>query len=66
MEDLVSASREAHRQTVESTIDQVATYLQEVLGRKLVAKLAGVRDAKAVGRWATGERAPRAAAEERA
>jgi len=63
--DLITASREAHRQAVESNIEQVATYLQEVLGRKLVANLAGVSDPKAVGRWAAGERAPRHSAEER-
>lgn len=65
MPDLASISREAHRSAVESSIAQVAGYLQEVLGRKLVATLAGVNDPKAVGRWAEGERAPRHAAEER-
>jgi len=63
--DLTIASREAHRQTTESTIEQIAKYLEEVLGRKLVATLAGVQDPKAVGRWAAGERAPRPSGEER-
>lgn len=65
MADLTIASREAHRQTTESTIAQIAAYLEEVLGRKLVATLAGVQDSKAVGRWAAGERSPRRAGEER-
>ena len=65
MADIALASREAHRQTTESTIAQITSFLEEVLGRKLVAKLAGVQDPKAVGRWATGERAPRTSSEER-
>ena len=65
MPDLSLASREAHRQTTETSIEQITIFLEEVLGRKLVAALAGVADPKAVGRWATGERSPRAAAEER-
>jgi hypothetical protein len=65
MADLSLASREAHRQTTETSIEQITAYLEEVLGRKLVAALAGVADPKAVGRWAAGERSPRAAAEER-
>lgn len=65
MADLSLASREAHRQTTETSIEQITSFLEEVLGRKLVAALAGVADPKAVGRWAAGERSPRAAAEER-
>lgn len=65
MPDLAIASREAHRQVTESGIEQITQYLEEVLGRKLVATLAGVKDPKAVTRWASGERAPRTGAEER-
>jgi hypothetical protein len=65
MPDLSLASREAHRQTTETSIEQITIFLEEVLGRKLVAALAGVADPKAVGRWAAGERSPRPAAEER-
>ncbi len=65
MPDLATASREAHRRVTESSIQQITQYLDEVLGRKLVATLAGVKDQKAVARWAAGERAPRTAAEER-
>ena len=65
MPDLAIASREAHRQVTESGIQQITEFLEEVLGRKLVATLAGVKDPKAVGYWAAGKRAPRADAEER-
>jgi hypothetical protein len=65
MPDLSLASREAHRQTTESSIEQITIFLEEVSGRKLVAALAGVADPKAVGRWASGERSPRPAAEEK-
>ncbi|HEY2056216.1 MAG TPA: hypothetical protein VGH14_19980 [Solirubrobacterales bacterium] len=65
MPDLSLASREAHRQTTETSIEQITIFLEEVLGRKLVAALSGVADPKAVGRWASGERSPRPAAEEK-
>jgi hypothetical protein len=40
-------------------IDAVAAYLQEQLGQKLTAYLAGVTDPKMVGRWAAGKAQPR-------
>jgi hypothetical protein len=39
--------------------------LQDVLGQRLVAVIAGVRDAKAVGKWSRGERTPHPDAEQR-
>src|SRR6266545_1884405 len=39
--------------------------LQDVLGQRLVAVIAGVTDAKAVGKWARGERMPHPEAERR-
>jgi hypothetical protein len=60
MPKLRSAPQEAHRKTVESNIADVAGYLQEVLGQKLVAHIAGVSDPRSVARWTAGERAPRA------
>jgi hypothetical protein len=39
--------------------------LQDVLGQRLVAVIAGVSDAKAVGKWARGERIPHPEAERR-
>ena len=40
-------------------IDQIATYLQQQLGQKLTAYVAGVTDPKMVGRWAAGKARPR-------
>src|SRR3954447_10307500 len=37
----------------------IAAYLQEQLGQKLTAYLAGVSDPKMVGRWAAGKAQPR-------
>lgn len=47
------------------SIADVAGYLQEVLGQKLVAHMAGVQDHKAVGQWAAGNRKPRPDSEQR-
>jgi hypothetical protein len=60
MPRLHSAPQEAHRKAVESSIADVVGYLQEVLGQKLVAHIAGVADPRTVARWAAGERSPRA------
>lgn len=57
--------REAHRQTVETGIDDAVRFLQEVFGQKLVAYMAGVADTKTVGRWTSGEQHPRSGAETR-
>lgn len=65
MAQLRSASQEAHRKSVESTIQDVVGYMQEVLGQKLVAYIAGVSDSRTVARWAAGERTPRAEHEQR-
>jgi len=46
-------------------IKDVARYLQEALGQKLVAYLANVNDNKRVGRWSQGDQAPRIEAERR-
>lgn len=65
MPELRSASQQAHRTAVQATIQDVVRYLQEVLGQKLTAHIAGVSDARTVGRWASGERSPRAEHEQR-
>jgi len=65
MPQLRSAPQDAHRKAVESTIKDVAGYMQEVLGQKLSAYIAGVADPRTVGRWAAGERTPRAEYEQR-
>lgn len=45
----------AHRQSVHASTTEVSSYLQELLSRRLVAYIAGVKDAKTVTRWASGE-----------
>jgi hypothetical protein len=50
--------RRAHEQAVRTPIADVASYVQELLGQKWTAYLAGVSDAKAVGKWAKGTRKP--------
>ena len=56
---------EAHERAVIFEIKDVARYLQEALGQKLVAYMADVNDPKGVGRWAQGTQAPRDDAERR-
>ena len=47
---------QAHRQAVMTPVGDVASFLQDLLGRRLVAYVvAGVKDAKTVSRWASGE-----------
>jgi hypothetical protein len=55
----------AHRQTVESTPADVARFLQDALGQKLVAYIAHVSGPRTVAHWVAGSRSPSAAAEER-
>jgi hypothetical protein len=46
---------QAHRQAVVTPVGDVASFLQDLLGRRLVAYVAGVKDAKTVSRWVSGE-----------
>jgi hypothetical protein len=50
-----AALHQAHREASTASIQEVSRLLQEVLSRRLTAYIAGVRDAKTVTRWATGE-----------
>lgn len=52
------ARTRAHKQAVNLEIAEVAGYLQENLGQRLTALLAGLSDPKGVGRWARGENRP--------
>jgi hypothetical protein len=56
---------DAHQKAVAFEVAAVARYLQDALGQKLVAYMAGVADPKRVGRWAQGVQAPRDEAERR-
>src|SRR5438128_3740208 len=55
----------AHTRAIRASVPEIATRLQEVLGQRLTAVVAGVDDAKAVGQWARGLRAPHPEAERR-
>lgn len=55
----------AHEQSVSFSIADTARFLQDVLGQRLTAHIANVRDQRTVGAWATGQNTPRAEAEER-
>ncbi len=56
---------DAHQKAVVFEVKDIARYLQETLGQKLVAFMTGVADPKRVGRWAQGSQAPREDAERR-
>jgi hypothetical protein len=60
MEDPMAVTTEqaTHARSVRTPITQVAAFLQETLGQRLTAVIAGVSDAKAVGQWARDRRAP--------
>jgi hypothetical protein len=60
-----TASDEAHERAVSFEVKDIARYLQEALGQKLVAYMASVSDPKRVGRWAQGAGVPRDDAERR-
>ncbi len=55
---VAEAERSAYQQAVRTAPKDMAAYLQRLLGQKLVALMTGVRDPKAVGRWALGEHLP--------
>lgn len=63
--ELPSAVRRAHRQTVESSPADMARFLQETLGQKLVAYIANVSAPRTVSRWMANERKPGRESEER-
>ncbi|MCA1709016.1 MAG: XRE family transcriptional regulator [Actinobacteria bacterium] len=65
MNDLGVQAQRAHRASVSMSIADVASFLQDAFGQKLVAYMARVSDHKAVGRWAHGDRSPHAAAADR-
>ena len=61
-ETLTDLQRHAHARVTRQGVAATAAALQELLGQRLVAVIAGVKDVKAVGRWARGEDIPRAQA----
>lgn len=59
------AADDAHREAVTLSSKDIAGYLQEVLGSKLVGFIAGVADESAVGQWASGKRGMARSTEDR-
>jgi hypothetical protein len=47
--------QQAHREAMTASVREVATLLHETLSRRLTAYIAGIRDAKTVTRWVSGE-----------
>jgi hypothetical protein len=58
MPKLRDPSTDTHRTAVASSIADIAAFLQDALGQKLVAFMVEVEDPKTVGRWASGKRSP--------
>jgi hypothetical protein len=48
----------AHARAIRADFADVASDLRELLGRRLVAYLGGVKETRAVNQWAAGEREP--------
>lgn len=61
----VTAEQAAHSLATRLDVPTLVRSLQDVLGQRMVAVIAGVSDAKAVGKWARGERSPHPGTEQR-
>lgn len=61
----VASEQIIHARTTRLELRELVRSLQEVLGQRMLAVIAGVSDVKAVGKWARGERAPHPDAERR-
>lgn len=54
-----------HGRTTRLGMPMIVGSLQDILGQRLVAVIAGISDAKAVGKWARGARSPHPDTEQR-
>ena len=61
----VTVEQAAHALAARLELPALVRSLQDVLGQRLVALIAGISDVKAVGKWARGERSPHPDAERR-
>jgi hypothetical protein len=59
------AAKHAHRQSVESSPADMARFLQDTLGQKLVAYITNVSGPRTVAHWVTGDRSPGTESESR-
>jgi len=48
----------AHRRSVQATLAEIVEELTEILGKKLTAYIAGVKDTRVVDRWIRGDVEP--------
>src|SRR5712692_2701141 len=60
-----AALAKSHERAMRASPAELAAYLQDLFGQKLVALIAGVDDPKAIGAWARGKRRPQPEAERR-
>lgn len=44
-----------HREATQASVQELATFLQDILTRRLTALVAGQKDGKTVTRWVTGD-----------
>lgn len=61
----IRAEADSHTAAIRASVPTIAKELEHLLGQRLTAVIAGVSDAKAVAKWARGERVPRPDAEQR-
>jgi hypothetical protein len=62
---ILLSAEAAHEQSVRTSTADVASFLQDLLGQRIVAVIAGQKDPKQIGRWARGEHQPRPEAAQR-
>jgi hypothetical protein len=62
---IATQENKAHQRAVRAEVAEVASALQDLFGQRLTARIAGVQDYRAVGKWARGERQPHAESERR-
>ncbi|MGC9494861.1 XRE family transcriptional regulator [Streptomyces sp. WG7] len=60
-----ASAERAHVTTVRMSIADIARFLQDNLGQRLTARITNINDPRQVGKWASGDSAPRQEAEER-
>lgn len=58
-----SYSDAAHREAYRLELTEIASVLQETLGQRLTAYAIGIKDPKAIGRYARSEQAPQSGQE---
>jgi hypothetical protein len=55
----MSARERAHREATRTPVSAIAQRLQEILGQRITAYAVGVRDPRAIGRYAREDQKPR-------